>query len=158
MKQATPANFEGWLRTIEMVAPLTPDADRLDPPTVGKALRRLREERELRQQDIAARLGLTVSGYAHYENGRARLTLVDLPRFAAAFKLSIHDLLVELGSFDPPTDETLPSFGDILRDIKRSPDLPAAEKDYLLRLAHRLREDARGHRPTEGPPEGIPSP
>lgn len=69
----------------------------------GRRLRALRERHEMTQEEAARRIGLSTDGYRHWEHGRSEGLLQRLPTTAAAFGLTIPELLVELG-FVPPED------------------------------------------------------
>lgn len=85
-------------------------AARIDPEAavLGGKLSHLREELDLTQKDVGERMGLTDAGYGHYETGRARIILSDVPRFAFALGVSVLDLLIRLemlGAADVPADD-----------------------------------------------------
>lgn len=54
-----------------------------------ETLRRFREERELTQLDLAARLGATQSFISKCERGERRLDIVELKRWCDAMDLSL---------------------------------------------------------------------
>lgn len=126
------------------VAELPADTTRLEPKTVGRVLRRIRERRGETQEEIAEALGMSTSGYGHYENGRARLTLHDLPRFALALRITTEELMEELGVIAEVAEVDRPTIEMIVRSIRRSPELSDDDKDLLARLVERSRRIARG--------------
>lgn len=66
---------------------------------VYKNLRALREDRDLRQKDLAAVLNVSQNTYSQYENGVISLTAEVLIRLADYYKVSIDYLL---GQTDNP--------------------------------------------------------
>ena len=66
---------------------------------VYKNLRALREDRDLRQKDLAAFLNVSQNTYSQYENGVISLTAEVLIRLADYYKVSIDYLL---GQTDNP--------------------------------------------------------
>jgi transcriptional regulator with XRE-family HTH domain len=68
-----------------------PDAYQLD----GGILRRHREQvLKVRREEIAVRLGCSVSRVAHVENNRRALTVGKAATFAAAYGLRLDDCIV----------------------------------------------------------------
>jgi transcriptional regulator with XRE-family HTH domain len=97
---------------LEMPTP----RQRKDAQPFGNRLRSLRESRKMTQEEVATRVGLSTDGYRHWEHGRSDGLLQRLPSTAAAFGLSIPELLIELG-FVPP--EQRPD-GDSMDDLTPS--------------------------------------
>ena len=69
---------------------------------LGEVLVRAREERRLKQSDVAARLGLPASYMSKVENGTRRLDVIEFVRIAQAIGTDpakiIEQLELELGS------------------------------------------------------------
>lgn len=80
----------------------TPRRNR-DTLPFGRRLQALRKRHDMTQEELASRLGISTDGYRHWEHGRSEGLLQRLPTTAAAFGLTIPELLVELG-FVPPED------------------------------------------------------
>ena len=127
-----------------VVAELPGRTTRLEPTTVGRALRRVREGHGLTQGDVARTLGMSTSGYAHYENGRARLTLQELPKFAAALRTTDDELAEALGVIPAIADDERPTVETIVRSIYHSNDFSDDDKEFLARLVERSRRVVRG--------------
>jgi transcriptional regulator with XRE-family HTH domain len=90
------------------------EADDL-PPSFGRRLRNLRKQHDMTQEQIAARLGLSVDGYRHWEHGRSAGLLLHLQSTAQAFGLTIPELLTELGFVEP--DDLKSGVGENLDDL-----------------------------------------
>jgi len=82
----------GWMTTM----PANNALSRL----YGTRLRQVRNERGLRQTDVAAELGMSAGGYSSVERGRARMFLTDIPRYAAALRVEPAYLARRLGLCD----------------------------------------------------------
>lgn len=67
---------------------------------LGHRLRELRKCRNLRQLDMAS-LGLSYKYYQRLESGQVNPTLVTLQKLAAAFGVSVHDLLRPVSRYEP---------------------------------------------------------
>lgn len=61
--------------------------------TLGARLARLRKEQGLSQQALADELGIPQQTLAHYEVGRARMSVSLLPVLAKYFGITVDDLL-----------------------------------------------------------------
>lgn len=75
----------------------------------GARLRSVRQDRGLRQVDVAAELGMSAGGYSSVERGNARMFVSDLPRFAAALRVEPAYLARRLGLCDDGGDEMAPA-------------------------------------------------
>jgi ribosome-binding protein aMBF1 (putative translation factor) len=62
----------------------------------GARLSALRTQRDLSQDEVASRLGVSVSHLVDIEAGRKSASIVDLDGLARQFKVSIAELLVGL--------------------------------------------------------------
>ncbi len=60
---------------------------------LGQRIAHLRKDRGLTQVQLAAQLGVIQQTLSHYESGRLRVPLVQLPRLAEIFELSLDELL-----------------------------------------------------------------
>lgn len=79
-------------------------------------LRQLRQERKLRQKDMAEKLGITESAYGYYEQGRREPPYETLQQLADFFGVSIDYLL---GRVDNPTKTE----DDLKKALEAIPDL-----------------------------------
>jgi transcriptional regulator with XRE-family HTH domain len=66
----------------------------------GARLRSVREERQLRQVDVAASLAMSAGGYSSVERGKARMFVSDIPRYAEALGVPPEYLTRRLGLCD----------------------------------------------------------
>lgn len=118
---------------ICMTGPLleTPLAQRAtsEGKRIAKLFKELRGRIGMTQEDTARSVGLTLSGYRTYEQGKRQLRMEQLPTFAKAFGISEPELAHRLGFGQTPDDpdnlrpELIRYFG---------PD-DAGEVDQLLR-------------------------
>jgi len=60
---------------------------------LGQRIAHLRKDRGLTQVQLATQLGVIQQTLSHYESGRLRVPLVQLPRLADIFGLSLDELL-----------------------------------------------------------------
>ncbi|MDO4224066.1 MAG: helix-turn-helix transcriptional regulator [Acinetobacter sp.] len=56
-------------------------------------IRKLREQNQWTQEDMAEKLGLSVTGYAKIETGKTHLTLQRLEQFAEIFNIDLLELI-----------------------------------------------------------------
>ena len=103
--------------------------------TLGQKLWKLRSKKGLTQKEVGHHLGMTGSGYSHYENGRVCMALDNIPRFAEALGATEEELLHELGLTEYAT---APTIEVIVRDIMWTNELPDDDKDTMIRLIRRL--------------------
>jgi len=74
-----------------------------DGAKVAEALRSLRIASGFTQEQAAQRVGLTLSGYRNYEQGRRYLRVDQLERFATAFGVTPESLASRIGLSSTPT-------------------------------------------------------
>ena len=67
---------------------------------VGRRLKELREELGIRPEQVALALDMSASNYNHYETGRHRLRLDQLPVIAETLGVTREELLIRLLSLD----------------------------------------------------------
>jgi transcriptional regulator with XRE-family HTH domain len=82
----------------------------------GRRLRELRAERRVPQEELATLVGLTRSSIANIENGKQRVLLHQLLKFAEALRVDVAELLKQPLS------------------TSAQPDIAAAKGAYLARL------------------------
>lgn len=63
--------------------------------TFAQKIRRIREEKKLRQSEIAPKLGISRSSYIEIEKGQKELTLTQLKCLASILDLSLEELLLD---------------------------------------------------------------
>lgn len=71
----------------------------------GARLRAVRDERKLRQVDVAASLGMSPGGYSSVERGLARMFVSDIDRYAEALGVPAAYLSRRLGLCGADTDD-----------------------------------------------------
>lgn len=62
---------------------------------IGTQLRRLRDKRQLSQQEIADHLGVSQATYWNWENDETHLKMDHLPKLAEVFQVDAEELLPE---------------------------------------------------------------
>lgn len=71
----------------------------------GTRLRSVREERKLRQVDVAASMEMSAGGYSSIERGKARMFVTDIPRYAEALGVPPEYLTRRLGLCGGESDD-----------------------------------------------------
>jgi transcriptional regulator with XRE-family HTH domain len=71
----------------------------------GTRLRAVREERGLRQVDVAAGLDMSAGGYSSVERGKARIFLSDVPKYADVLGVDVGYLTQRLGLAGEPSSQ-----------------------------------------------------
>lgn len=64
----------------------------MDWMSIGKTLKKAREERGLTQKDIAVALKISVTAYWKYENGRCCISFENLKKICEMLNININDL------------------------------------------------------------------
>jgi len=77
----------GYLEWHEI--PCVSRIDGLDPKHLGLRIRQAREHLSLSQEDLAAAVGKDQGAVSEYENGRRKLAVTDLPRFATVLEVPL---------------------------------------------------------------------
>lgn len=109
---------------------------------VGARIKARRRHLEMRQQDLAARMGISRAALANVETGRQNLLVLHLYRFAAALKLHVTDLLP-----DPAEIRSTAETGD----LPLPENLSRAQKAQITRL---FRGDAADESQTQDEDHG----
>jgi len=101
-----------------------------DKESLGGRLARIRKERGLTQNQVAARTGLTQVLISDYERGRLRLTADMVVRFAVALEITTDELLRPPHK-SPAPPKRQPSLR-LMRRIEQIESLPVYEQRALL--------------------------
>jgi len=110
--------------------PTTPDVARLYE-VIGRRVRQARERQQLKQEEVAARVGLSRATITQVESGHQKLPLQSLYLIAAALGAAIFDLL-------PTVDELSSTNQDILARVSTDPNLKDDERAALTKFFGRL--------------------
>jgi transcriptional regulator with XRE-family HTH domain len=98
---------------------------------VGINIRRLRENRGVKQSEIADLIGMHCSNYSKIENGQREISVVAVDKIAQFFNISI-DELVHLGEDIPQEisleDKTTPE------QVKLIQELDQEEKNMVFKM------------------------
>jgi transcriptional regulator with XRE-family HTH domain len=87
---------------------------------IGRRLRHLRLARGLTLADVATALGMSKTNWVHYESGRNRLSLDQIPDIARALGIAPNRLLEQLSaSWLSPTESSNAGDGDIEAELSR---------------------------------------
>ncbi len=97
---------------------------------IGDRLRRAREYLELKQEEAAEAIGLSRSALSLVENGRRKVDVVELARFAKVYGQSIEAL--------SGTAETTPLPESVQALARAANQLSAQDRNELLRFAEFL--------------------
>ncbi|UBV45394.1 helix-turn-helix domain-containing protein (plasmid) [Deinococcus taeanensis] len=105
-------------------------------------LRELRQERGLRLKDVANVSGISVPYLSDLERGRTNPSLDTLQTLAAAYTITVHDLLESVEFYGSSTEGALPrGLADLLVDPALGPQITP---DWIRTLS---RIELRGQRP-----------
>ncbi len=108
---------------------------------VGRKIRRLRKERKLTQNDLAARIGIQQSDLSRIERGEYRVSLDTLFRMLAEFKVSVSEFFEEdRGGAVSPREVLM---------IQQFNALPAEDQEEIEHLIIHRRPGAAAQRPAE---------
>ncbi len=103
---------------------------------VGRKIRRLRKERKLTQNDLAAKIGIQQSDLSRIERGEYRVSLDTLFRMLAEFRVSIAEFFEEgSGSSLSPRDVLM---------VQQFNALPAEDQQEVQHLISRRRSGPVG--------------
>ena len=103
---------------------------------VGRKIRRLRKERKLTQNDLAARIGIQQSDLSRIERGEYRVSLDTLFRMLAEFKVSVAEFFEEdRGGAVTPREVLM---------IQQLNALPAEDQEEIEHLISHRRPGAPG--------------
>jgi transcriptional regulator with XRE-family HTH domain len=73
--------------------------------SIAYNIKKIREAKNLTQEYLAARLGISQNAYSRIENDRTKLSTDRLRQIAHVFNVSAHELLISAES-KPPTPES----------------------------------------------------
>ncbi len=96
---------------------------------IGAALKALRTSKDLRQQDLAAILEISVSAYSHYECGERIPDLISLIRISNLYTINVN-YLVLLTSIDIANKSDI-DINDIFKAFSYSKTLEKEEASIL---------------------------
>lgn len=114
---------------------------------MGEELEKVRRERNLTQQQLATRLGMSLQGYLGYRKGYSKVTEKSLVRWATAFGLPATKLAkrlgIELVLSDCPGDlrgQLTALFGseqadDLEQFLRDTAELPPEDQQQVLGVA-----------------------
>ena len=108
----------------------------IDPLSLGRALRELRERKQLTQRELAEQLGLTVNYLSLVENGKRGVSIQTLNEFANALDVPA-PLIACLGTAPPDTHSAT---GELLVQIQN-----------LIRITASLPGNAHASSPSAEP-------
>jgi len=97
---------------------------------IGDRLRQAREYLELKQEEAAEAVGLSRSALSMVENGRRKVDVIELARFAEVYGQSIEALTGAAKT--PPLPESVQALA------RAATELSAEDRDELLRFAEFL--------------------
>jgi len=114
----------------------TPDVARLYE-VLGQRVRQARERQQLKQEDLATRVGMSRATITQVENGQQKVHLQSLYLIAAALGAAIADILPTVGELSSPDR-------DILARVSSDPNLTTYERNALTEFFGRLVPSDRG--------------
>lgn len=105
---------------------------------ISDAIRLIREEKRLRQVDVASALGTDQSNYAYLEKRGDKLTIEQLRKIADALGVTIKDILFYGQNI---IDETVVGMQAKLRECAQQKEELRIEKEKLNRMVHKVAYD-----------------
>lgn len=70
----------------------------MDYYAIGQRIRKRRKARNMSQEELAGRIGISVTHMSHIETGNTKLSLPVLVQLASALEVRIDDLLYDVGT------------------------------------------------------------
>jgi transcriptional regulator with XRE-family HTH domain len=98
---------------------------------IGSNIKRLREDRGVKQSEIADLIGMHRSNYSKIENGQREISVPALDKIAKYFNISL-DELVHLGD-DIPTEVSLEDKTTV-EQVKLIQELDQEEKNMVFKM------------------------
>ncbi len=98
---------------------------------VGKNIKRLREDRSIKQNEIADLIGMHRSNYSKIENGQREISVAALDKVAAYFNITL-DELVHLGE-DIPQEVSVEDKTTV-EQVKLIHELDQEEKNMVFKM------------------------
>ena len=98
---------------------------------VGQNIRRLREERNIKQHEIADLIGMHRSNYSKIENGQREISISAIDKISNYFNISI-DELVHMGN-DLPKEISLQDKTSV-EQLKLIQELDQEEKNMVFKM------------------------
>jgi transcriptional regulator with XRE-family HTH domain len=99
--------------------------------SVGKNIKRLREDRGIKQHEIADLIGMHRSNYSKIENGQREISIVAIDKVAKFFDISL-DELVHMGE-DLPKEVSIEDKTTV-EQIKLMQELDQEEKNMVFKM------------------------
>lgn len=106
---------------------------------LGKRLRKLRENNEMKQEELGKKLGLSASTIGMYEQERRQPDNETLVKIAEVFDVSVDYLLgkTEVKNYNNPYDTKLE---EVL--FSKAKDLTESEKQTILNVINAIKKNA----------------
>lgn len=98
---------------------------------IGQNVKRLREDRGIKQNEIADLIGMHRSNYSKIENGQREISIVAIDKIANYFNISI-DELVHMGN-DLPKEVSLEDKTTV-EQVKLIQELDQEEKNMVFKM------------------------
>ena len=98
---------------------------------IGQNVKRLREDRGIKQNEIADLIGMHRSNYSKIENGQREISIVAIDKIASYFNISI-DELVHMGN-DLPKEVSLEDKTTV-EQVKLIQELDQEEKNMVFKM------------------------
>lgn len=113
-------------------------------PRVADMLIELRKRADITQEEMARRVGLTLSGYRTYEQGRRNLSQDQIPVFARALGVPISAVTIRLWPEDQPELVETRYSVDMAELQQQLAGLPPERAERVLRWMRESLEIASG--------------
>lgn len=124
-------NLSKRIHLLIFVALMTIFTTNLFIMDIGKNIKRLREDRGIKQNEIADLIGMHRSNYSKIENGQREISVAALDKIAAYFNISL-DELVHLGE-DIPQEISVED-KTTAEQVKLIQELDQEEKNMIFKM------------------------
>ena len=105
----------------------------IEKENIGLKLKDLRLSRDLKQCEVAERVGLSRATISNIEKGRRSLTLKTLKKFCELYSIDVSYFEIETINYDESTDLT-----ERLKAIFQNEHITQEEKERLYRTVMKL--------------------
>jgi len=100
---------------------------------IASRIVKLRKSQQLRQEDVAASLGIKQQSYARYEAGQRRIPVSILPTLAEALNTSMEELLGM-----PPKRTKRGRISQLEKRFEKINRLPPSEQKFIVEMLDRV--------------------
>jgi len=123
----------------------------MNPTFITEALRKLRIESDLTQENMGDMMKMEQSSYSRLENGKTKLKMEHIPKIAKAINKSLEEIIIRLSgctfinsTIDTSTNQNIViNDAEMLKILLKEKDKQLLEKDRLVALLEKLLENKK---------------